>query len=198
MPLDVYTYSGILIEKLARGFKVTGYNISNPNFNIYKVIRKQTDPLVNVGGVSEDFLNWKAGSPYEAGQLVKESNSFYRVKVAHTAGASFTASNFTRLSDVPITGGAQALFGKTFENTMTSVPYGIVYREIQDVVDLLLGYSKYLETHFGKPDEFTNEQTVWHNKDGFKRIVCRDEYILHGSPAPHYDFVYSYIDLEVA
>ena len=138
VPLDVYTYSGILIEKLARGFKVSGYNISNPNFNIYKVIRKQNDPLINVGGVSEDFLNWKAGSPYEAGQLVKESNSFYRVKVAHTAGASFTASNFTRLSDVPITGGAQALFGKTFENTMTSVPYGTVYREIQDVVDLLL------------------------------------------------------------
>ena len=58
-------------------------------------------------------------------------------------------------------------------------------------------YSKFLEKAFGDPDEFTNEQTVWHNKDGFKRIVCRDEYILHGSPAPHYDFVYCYIDLEV-
>ena len=58
-------------------------------------------------------------------------------------------------------------------------------------------YSKYLEKHFGSPDEFTNEQTVWHNIDGFKRVVCRDEYILHGSPAPHYDFVYCYVDLEV-
>ena len=60
-----------------------------------------------------------------------------------------------------------------------------------------VSYSKYLEKHFGNPDEFTNEQTVWHNKDGFKRIVCRDEYILHTSPAPHYDFVYCYVDLEV-
>ena len=58
-------------------------------------------------------------------------------------------------------------------------------------------YSKHLEKTFGEPDEITNEQTVWHHKDGFKRIVCRDEYILHGSPAPHYDFIYSYIDLEV-
>tara|TARA_B100001057_G_scaffold159237_2_gene159824 strand:- start:1591 stop:2622 length:1032 start_codon:yes stop_codon:yes gene_type:complete len=58
-------------------------------------------------------------------------------------------------------------------------------------------YSKHLEKTFGAPDEITNEQTVWHHKDGFKRIVVRDEYILHGSPAPHYDFVYSYIDLEV-
>jgi hypothetical protein len=58
-------------------------------------------------------------------------------------------------------------------------------------------YSKFLEDTFGKPDEITDEQTVWHNIDGFKRVVVRDEYILHGSPAPHYDFVYSYIDLEV-
>ena len=60
-----------------------------------------------------------------------------------------------------------------------------------------VSYSQYLEKHFGKPHEFTNEQAVWHNIDGFKRVVCKDEYILHGSPAPHYDFVYSYIDLEV-
>ena len=58
-------------------------------------------------------------------------------------------------------------------------------------------YSKHLEKTFGAPDEITDEQTVWHNIDGFKRVVVRDEYILHGSPAPHYDFVYSYIDLEV-
>ena len=58
-------------------------------------------------------------------------------------------------------------------------------------------YSKHLEKTFGAPDEMTDEQTVWHNVDGFKRIVCRDEYILHCCPAPHYDFVYSYIDLEI-
>ena len=58
-------------------------------------------------------------------------------------------------------------------------------------------YSKHLEKTFGTPDEMTDEQSVWHNIDGFKRVVVRDEYILHGSPAPHYDFVYSYIDLEV-
>ncbi len=58
-------------------------------------------------------------------------------------------------------------------------------------------YSLQLEKTFGEPDEMTDEQTVWHNIDGFKRVVCRDEYILHGSPAPHYDFIYCYVDLEV-
>ena len=58
-------------------------------------------------------------------------------------------------------------------------------------------YSLQLEKTFGEPDEMTDEQTVWQNIDGFKRVVCRDEYILHGSPAPHYDFIYCYVDLEV-
>ena len=58
-------------------------------------------------------------------------------------------------------------------------------------------YSKHLSKTFGNPDELTNYRAVWYNKDGVKRIEVKDEYILHGSPAPHYDFVYSYIDLNV-
>ena len=58
-------------------------------------------------------------------------------------------------------------------------------------------FAQHLTKTFGKPDELTNKQVVWHNKDGFKRIVVRDEYILHGSPAPHYDFVYCYVDVKV-
>ncbi len=59
-------------------------------------------------------------------------------------------------------------------------------------------YSKKLEKAFGPPDEATDTHTIWYGKDGFKKIVVRDEYILHGSPDPHYDFVYSYIDLKVS
>ena len=36
-----------------------------------------------------------------------------------------------------------------------------------------VSYSQYLEKHFGKPHEFTNEQTVWHN-------IC----LLYTSPSP--------------
>ena len=58
-------------------------------------------------------------------------------------------------------------------------------------------YSMHLSKTFGPPDELTTYRSVWYAKDGVKRIVVKDEYILHGSPAPHYDFVYSYIDLKV-
>ena len=58
-------------------------------------------------------------------------------------------------------------------------------------------YAKHLTKTFGTPDEMTNSQLWWFSKDGFKRIVVKDEYILHGSPAPHYDFIYCYVDIDV-
>ena len=60
-----------------------------------------------------------------------------------------------------------------------------------------VNYAKHLESTFGSPDEMTDSQLCWFSKDGFKRIVVKDEYILHGSPAPHYDFVYCYVDQKV-
>ena len=54
-----------------------------------------------------------------------------------------------------------------------------------------------LTKKLGAPDEITENRAVWYDKDGFKRIEVLDEYILHCCPAPHYDFVYSTIDLHV-
>jgi len=54
-----------------------------------------------------------------------------------------------------------------------------------------------LTKKLGVADEITANRAVWYDKDGFKRIEVLDEYILHCCPAPHYDFVYSTIDLHV-
>lgn len=56
---------------------------------------------------------------------------------------------------------------------------------------------KSLSKKLGVPDEITETQATWYNKDGFKQITVKDEYILHCCPAPHYDFVYSTVDLHV-
>jgi hypothetical protein len=91
--------------------------------------------------------------------------------------------------------GMKTMFGKRVPNCVKNEDVGGKYSawDHEEPAD----YSLQLEKTFGEPDEITDEQTVWHNIDGFKRVVCRDEYILHGSPAPHYDFVYCYVDLEV-
>ena len=60
-----------------------------------------------------------------------------------------------------------------------------------------VAFVKSLAKKLGKPDELTENRAVWYDQDGFKRIEVLDEYILHCCPAPHYDFVYSTIDLHV-
>jgi hypothetical protein len=60
-----------------------------------------------------------------------------------------------------------------------------------------VAFAKSLTKKLGQPDELTDNRAVWYNKDGFKRIEVKDEYVLHCCPAPHYDFVYSTIDLHV-
>ena len=58
-------------------------------------------------------------------------------------------------------------------------------------------FVKSLTKKLGQPDELTANRAVWYDKDGFKRIEVMDEYTLHCCPEPHYDFVYSTIDLHV-
>jgi len=58
-------------------------------------------------------------------------------------------------------------------------------------------FVRQLTKKLGAPTELTAERAVWYDRDGFKRIEVIDEYVLHCCPAPHYDFVYSTIDLHV-
>jgi hypothetical protein len=58
-------------------------------------------------------------------------------------------------------------------------------------------FAQNLTRRWGQPDEETGTQAVWYARDGFKRVMVRDEYILHCCPEPHYDFVYSTVDLHV-
>jgi len=60
-----------------------------------------------------------------------------------------------------------------------------------------VAFVKSLTKKLGQPDELTENRAVWYDKDGFKRIEVLDEYVLHCCPEPHYDFVYSTVDLHV-
>ena len=60
-----------------------------------------------------------------------------------------------------------------------------------------VAFVKSLTKKLGQPDEMTENRAVWYDKDGFKRIEVLDEYVLHCCPEPHYDFVYSTVDLHV-
>ena len=146
-PIDVYSYSGIIIEVVPAGYIVKGYDKERPTFKTYAPTRKNNDPLINIGGTSEPFLTWDSGKFYEVGQIVENSGTYFRVKVGHNSSDGFDNDKFQKLAELPQEGGAAAMFSKNWDlRNVVDVPYGTLYREKQEVVDFIRGYGRYLQT----------------------------------------------------
>ena len=154
-PVKKIVYSGVAITKYADGYEVRGYNIDNPYFVYYPwTIPGKT---INVGGISESYVNWESGKNYVAGKIVRANNQFYRVKISHISGESFDTSYYTRLSELPVVGGRDAEIRKEFNlREELVVSYGSKFSTIQEVVDFLLGYGAYLENQGFVFDDFNN------------------------------------------
>ena len=143
-PIKTISYSGVIVEKQADGYVVKGYDNFEPNFTYYERIVQSNDPIINVGGISESYVNYDSDKTYTVGQIVKASNAFYRVTTTHTSTANFDASNFASIPEVPLVGGAVATMPRVFQQTTSVLNYGDKLSTLQDVVDFLYGYGKYL------------------------------------------------------
>ena len=164
-PIETLEYSGVIIEKVVTGFKVNGYNQNSPYFKYYKPVESKGDPVFEVGGISESFVDWAPTKFYANGVIARFNNRYYRAKQSHTSGADFDTTLWTSLPKLPTDGGVEAFRRKSFTNKIITIPYGTVYSDIQSVVDFLLGYQKYLESKGFVFDSYDTELKV--NRDWF-------------------------------
>jgi hypothetical protein len=162
-PIKQITYSGVVITKLPEGFEVKGYSKTQPYFKYYNYL--QSGITINVGGISESFMNWSANQLYTAGKVVKYNNRYYRVTTTHTSRPEFELDKFQSLPSLPINGGKSATLRKVWDRTNPiTVPYGTMFRTIQEVVDFLLGYGEWLKDEGFIFDQFNsslNAITNW-------------------------------------
>ena len=152
-PVASVTYSGVIIEKRTSGFVLRGYNKDIPEFKYYKAVELTSDPVVNIGGISESFVNWASGKYYSKGQIVRAGGGYYRTTTGHTSSSSFEEKYFVFLDELPITGGRNIIIRKTFDQEDT-LHYGAELPTIQSVVDFLLGYGYWLEQNGFEFDDF--------------------------------------------
>ena len=164
-PITSFSYSGVIFEKTETGFKINGYNRSAPYFNYYEPLVSKGDPIFNVGGVSESFVNWTEDKFYANGTIAQFNNVFYRARSSHTSTANFDTNLWTQLPKLPVEGGVDAFKRRSFTQKIARVPYGKVFNSIQEIVDFLLGYQKYLESVGFLFDEYDAE--LKENKDFF-------------------------------
>ena len=141
-PIGILTYSGVVITKIAGGFEVKGYSQLQPYFKYFPSLTSGVS--VNVAGISESFVEWAQGQDYFVGSLVKYLLRYYRVLVDHKSTVLFDFNKFYSLEKLPIVGGVNAYFKNKWDTTAKIIPYGTKLNSIQEVVDFLLGYGKWL------------------------------------------------------
>ena len=157
-PQQVISYSGVIVEKVSNGFKVSGYNQQAPYFEYFAAVELTNDPFINVGGISESFINWTEDKQLIAGKIVQFQNKYYRVNTTHRTSTDFDETKFTPLPALPETGGAGAFFRKNFQTAKTRLTYGTILPDSQAIVDFMLGYQECLR-QYGFSFEFYNKDT---------------------------------------
>lgn len=144
-PVVSVTYSGVIVEKQSSGFIIKGYNKVLPEFKYKTPLTTASDPVINVGGISESFVNWESGKYYSKGLIVRNDQNYFRTTVSHTSSTSFELKYFSKLASLPIVGGREVIIRRQFSDELSTLHYGAELRTIQDVVDFLLGYGEYLK-----------------------------------------------------
>lgn len=156
-PIRKLSYSGVIVTRVHDGFEIKGYSTSESYFK-YCPPMQQGGVSVNVGGISAPFLQWTPNKNYTVGQIVYANGRYYRTVYNVLSQDQFDPASFTLIPALPIVGGEDAVFRKTWDtDTVLTLAYGSVLPTIQSVVDFLLGYGEYLKSQGFIFDSFNNE-----------------------------------------
>lgn len=161
-PIATLTYSGMIFEKTAGGWTVSGYDDVKPYFEYYQVSPNQKDPVISIGGLSEAFSLWEPNKLFPNGSIVENRGTYFRAKESHTSTDSFDETFWTKLPKLPVTGAVVAQRRRNFNTTVIKrLSYGEQFTTIQSVADFIIGHQEYLKsTGF-----------VFDNYDGTNQIV---------------------------
>jgi len=143
-PVDICSYSGVIIERTEEGFLLKGYNKAKGYFSIFPHIASSTDYPINVGGISESYVEWQSGNLYTTGTIVRNNNTFYRC-TATNRETEFNLDFFAKLDSLPIIGGKTVEIRTQFQAKIKEIPYGTLLTTEQEVVDFLISYGEYLQ-----------------------------------------------------
>jgi len=141
-------YSGVIITKLLTryglGYEIKGYSQNQPFF--YYFPWSKSGYNINIGGISESYINYESNQTYVIGNIVKVLDNYYRVKISHNSGPNVDYTLLEKLPSLPIVGGVDAEFRSEFSSIPQVLNYGTILYSVQDVVDFILGYGEYLKS----------------------------------------------------
>ena len=160
--LDSKNWNKETIQRI--GYKIRGYDNEKNYFEVFGYRSSQTDPTINVGGISESYVSWETSKYYAKDQLVRYNNAgIYRAKYSHTSsdkGFDNDLEKWTSLSKLPIVGGVTVTRRSRFGTDPIKINYGTIFATVQEIVDFLLGYQKRLESWGFSFDDYNKDLDV--------------------------------------
>lgn len=160
-PVDVLSYSGIIVEKRTNGFLIKGYDQKFPFFKYRKVLTSQTDSQITIGAVSESFISWDSEKTYIQGKIVEYNGVYYRCREDHFSSSTFDGDKFVKLPALPSVGGRSYFYRSQFDtSSYFTLDYGTVLPTVQSVVDFIYGYGEYLADAGFMFDNYDSDNSV--------------------------------------
>ena len=155
-PTKKLSYSGVILTKIKTkrgiGYVVKGYNQTNPYFYYY--LWTQSGVNINVGGISESYIDWAPNQQYLVGNILLIDRNYFRVKVSHSSQDYPSYDLLQKIPALPIVGGVVANLRKKWDRDPVILNYGTILNTIQEVVDFLQGHGEYLKDQGFSFDNF--------------------------------------------
>ena len=162
-PVDTYAYSGVIIRALANGtFVVYGYDLLNASFTTLNRLDNQ-QINITIGGTPAPFLYFTSGATYNPGDIVRYNGVYYTSLGLQTV-QTFASGNWQQLASLPIVGGVSVIYRPISGTTTTTIPYGTIFSNPQEVFDFMIGWGAYLESQgwqFQSVNADTNQVSDW-------------------------------------
>lgn len=162
------SYSAVIVQVVEGGYKIYGYDITNPYFVTYKPLSNSASYTVRVGGTDISPSAYNPGVTYHKDEVVVYLNEYYQCTVPHTSLSTDTAPNllyWKKIKTLPQQGGTVVENYTQYDySTSVNVDYGTVFKTRQAVYDAVIGYGEYLQTQgwiFDNHNVDLGEQMDW-------------------------------------
>lgn len=142
------TYSGVAIEWTGQGYRVYGYDVLNPAFNVLPGDRNGSKITIGGSGRTDLIPTWRSATYYSVNVTVRNGENFYRCVRSHTSGSIFESSYWVNVARPQYADGTGLVWyiDQDLDSSVEKVSYGTVFKKPQEVADFLNGYARYLNT----------------------------------------------------
>lgn len=157
-------YSGVIIEKTDAGYKVRGYDRSQPYFEILESDTTGPREEVEVGGEPADHVQWEPNKTYSKDVIVEHLGRYYRAPLKITTGTTFDRNLWTPLPRLPQVNAARGVVYQRSTGRVLRVNYETTFTTVQQTYDFLVSLGRYQDAlgyDFGEYDQNIGDIRNW-------------------------------------